>query len=319
MKAQLIERYGTISDVKLKEVDAPAQDAGELLVRVKSAALNPADLKVITGRDGGRFIHSSKSPIRLGFDFSGVVEALGEGVSGFAAGDEVFGFLPYSTKTRQGSFADYVAVGEKTVAKKPASLTHTEAATVATAASTALQAMVEVGGVGKGAKVLVNGATGGVGSYAVQIAKSLGAEVTGTCSAASLDYLSSLGADHVLDYRKTALDRLGGKFDVVLDAVSNSSFAASAPILAPRGIYITLLPSPGLVTGKILSLFSSRKCAMIVVRSRTETLTRIGGMIEDGAITVAVAASYPLSHLRDALLVFKEGGVKGKIGIVVEE
>jgi NADPH:quinone reductase-like Zn-dependent oxidoreductase len=319
MKAFIIKRYGTIGDIEQVEIDDPTISNDEVLVRVKSAAINPADIKVITGKKGGRFIHSGKSPIGLGFDYSGVINETGAEVSQFKQGDEAFGFLPYSTKTRQGSFADFVVVKCDTLAKKPSSITHAEAATAPTTASTALQALVDIGGIKQGQKILVNGASGGVGSYAVQIAKSYEAEVWGICSASNLDYIKSIGADHALDYKKTALKDLAEKFDIILDAVSNSSFGECSGILAPKGVYITLLPSLGLVTGKIQSMFSVRKCALCFAQPRTADLAKIAKMIDEKVISAPVAETYPIAELQAALEKFKAGGVKGKISIVVEE
>jgi len=319
MRAFIVKRYGAIGDIEQVELDHPPVGNDEVLVRVKSAAVNPADIKVITGKEGGRFIHSGKSPIGLGFDFSGIIKEIGADVSGFLQGDEVFGFLPYSRKTTQGSFADYVVVKSGTIAKKPASIIHTEAAAAATTASTALQALVHIGGLKQGQKIMINGASGGVGSYAVQIAKSYEAEVWGTCSAGNLDYLKSIGVDRALDYRQSALKDLGEKFDIILDAVSNSSFGECAGILAPQGAYVTLLPSLRFISGKLRSIFSTRKCAVCVVQPRTADLAKIAGMIDEKVISIPLAAAFPVDQLQKALEEFAAGGVRGKISIVIED
>lgn len=315
----IVKKYGAINDIEPADVDCPAVGKENIRVKVKSAAVNPADIKVITGKNGGTFLHSGKSPIGLGFDFSGVIEETGSQVSGFAQGDEVFGFLPYSKKNTQGSFADDVVVKGDTIAKKPAALTHTEAATAATTASTALQSLVDIGEIKAGQKVLVNGASGGVGSYAVQIAKSIGAEVWGTCSAANIEYITSIGCDHALDYEKTALEDLEEKFNIVFDAASNSSFGKCSGILAPKGVYITLLPSFGFLTGKIRSMFSTKKCSVCIVKSKTADLSEIAWMMEEKLIASPIAATYPLAELKKALEQFTSGGVRGKIGIVVHD
>jgi NADPH:quinone reductase-like Zn-dependent oxidoreductase len=319
MKVFIIKRYGVITDIEQVEMDYPTIAKDEVLVRVKSAAINPADIKVITGKNGGKFIHSGKSPIALGFDYSGVIKETGVEVSGFIQGDEVFGFLPYSTKTTQGSFADYVVVKSGTIAKKSFSISHTEAATSATTASTALQALINIGGIKQGQKILINGASGGVGSYAVQIAKSYEAEVWGTCSVMNLDYIKSIGVDHALDYKQILLKDLAGKFDIILDAVSNSSFGECAGILTTKGVYVTLLPSFGLVTGKIRSFFSTRKCVLCIVQPKTEALAEIARMIEEKVISTPVATTFPTAELQKALEKFIAGGVRGKIGIVIDE
>jgi NADPH:quinone reductase-like Zn-dependent oxidoreductase len=318
MKAFIIKKYGVIGDIEQVEIELPPVGVDDIRVEVKSAAINPADIKVITGKKGGRFIHSGKSPIGLGFDFSGVIEATGIEVSAFMPGDAVFGFLPYSTKTIQGSFAEYVVVKSDTIAKKPDSISHTEAATAATTASTAYQALVNIGGIRQGQKILVNGASGGVGSFAVQIAKSCKAEVWGTCREQNLDYIKSLGVDQALDYQQISIKDLAEAFDIILDAVSNSSFSTCSAILTAKGVYITLLPSLRLITGKIRSLFSGRKCAVCVVKPNTADLTKIAGMIEQKAISTPVAATFPIAELPKALEKFAAGGVRGKIGIEIE-
>ncbi|MEJ2166027.1 MAG: NAD(P)-dependent alcohol dehydrogenase [Desulfobacterales bacterium] len=319
MRAFVVKRYGAISDIEPMDLDYPPVGSNEVLVRVKSAAVNPADIKVISGKKGGRFIHSGKSPIGLGFDFSGIIKEIGADVSGFREGDEVFGFLPYSRKTTQGSFADYVVVKSGTIANKPASISHTEAAAAATTASTALQTLVDIGGIKQGQKILINGASGGVGSYAVQIAKSYEAEVWGTCSAANLDYLKTIGVDRALDYRPSSLIDLGEKFDIILDAVSNSSFGECAGILAPHGSYVTLLPSLRFISGKMRSLFSTKKCAVCVVQPRTPDLAKIARMIDEKVISAPSAAEFPIDRLQEALETFAAGGVRGKISIVIED
>jgi NADPH:quinone reductase-like Zn-dependent oxidoreductase len=318
MKAFAIKKYGRISDIEQVEVDDPSVGHNEVLVRVKSAAINPADIKVITGKNGGKFIHSGKSPILLGYDFSGVVEKNGAAVSGFKPNDDVFGFLPYSSRTTQGSFADYVVVDSGTIAQKPSSVSHTQAATAATTGSTALQALVNIAGLKLGQKILVNGASGGVGSYAVQIASSYEADVWGTCSEVNLDYIKSIGVDHALDYQQISLKDQAQKFDIILDAVSYSSFSECAGTLSLNGVYVTLLPSVRYVTGKIRSLFSTRKCAVCVVQPRSADLTRLAAMIEKNIITTPVAATYPVAELQKALEKFATASVRGKIGIEIE-
>lgn len=319
MRAFVVKKHGAISDIEQVGLDYPTVGKDEVLVRVKSAAVNPADIKVITGKKGGRFIHSGKSPIGLGYDFSGIIKEIGADIYGFMPGDEVFGFLPYSTKTTQGSFADYVVVKSGTIAKKPASISHSEAAAAATTGSTALQALVDIGGIKQGQKIMINGASGGVGSYAIQIAKSYAAEVWGTCSAGNMDYLKSIGVDRTLDYRRTSLKDLSEKFNIILDAVSNSSFGECAGILALHGAYVTLLPSLRFISGKLRSIFSTRKCAVCVVQPRTADLATVARMIDEKVISVPLAAEFPIDRLQKALETFAAGGVRGKISIVIED
>ncbi len=190
---------------------------------------------------------------------------------------------------------------------------------LATTASTALQALVNIGRIKPGQKILVNGASGGVGSYAVQLCKRYETELWGTCSGRNLDYLKSIGADHALDYQRTSLIDLTEKFDIILDAAANSSYGECTGILAPKGVYITLLPSLRLFTGKIRSIFSARKCALCVVQPKTADLAKIARLIDEKAIATSVAYTYPIAELEKALEKFMVGGLRGKIGVVIEE
>lgn len=318
MRAWSAERHGTVSELALREHEVPACGEDEVLIRVQAAAINPADPKVLENRAGGKFIHAQTFPLFLGFDFSGIVERAGAGVSVLSEGDEVFGFLPYSRKTRQGTFAEYVAVSPETVAKKPEGVSHAEAASAATVATTALQGLRDKGGLESGGRVLVNGASGGVGSCAVQIARAAGAEVWGTCSAANLEYVRALGADRAVDYRATRLEELGERFDIVFDVAATSSYGACAPILAAGGTYVTLLPSARFVTDKIRSLFSSKACRMVIVSPRTEDLSQVARWLEEGRLSVPIEATYGFDELPDALWRMEEGSVRGKIAVVLE-
>lgn len=308
MKAMIIEKHGEIDDIQQIEIDKPQAGEDGVLVKVKASSINPADLKVVSGKDGGAFIHSGRSPIRLGFDFSGTVEETGE---------EVFGFLPYSRSTTQGSYAEYVTVRKDTIAKKPESVSFTEAAACATTAATAWDCLVNIGAVKKGYKVLVNGASGGVGSFGVQIAKYFGATVWGTCSDASMEFVKSIGAHQVLDYKKIKLADIDESFDIILDAVSNSSYGECSGIMAPKGVYVTLLPSLGFLTGKIRSLFSSKQCSACIVKPVQGDLSQIAELLESKDISSPVAEAYPLEKLKEAMKRLKSGGVKGKIAVTI--
>ena len=326
MKAWILPKNGTIDDIALGELDKPTAGSGEILVRVMAAAVNPADVKVISGRDGGGFLHAKNFPFAIGFDFSGEVEAVGANASVYQPGDQVFGFLPYSSKNRQGSFAEYVVVSEDSVGRKPASLAHTDAASVATAGSTALQGLRDEAGLAAGQRVLINGASGGVGSYAVQLAKHEGAEVWGTCSASNVDFVTGLGADRVVDYRSTPLADIGAaddggartRFDIVYDAASVSSYAACTPLLTGKGTYLTLLPSLSWATGKMRALFSGRSCKFVIVKGLRADLDHLAALIEGGSLTVHVAETYGIADLPTALRRLADGKVQGKVAVTVD-
>jgi NADPH:quinone reductase-like Zn-dependent oxidoreductase len=316
MRAWAVDRYGVVDDLRLHEIPAPVVRPGGVLVRVRAAAVNPADWKVVTGKQGGRFLHAAKFPLVPGYDFSGVVEAVGEGAT-LRAGDEVYGFLPYRRSNAQGSFAEYVAVPADTVAVKPAGTSHEEAACAATSASTALQGLRDKGGLAAGQRVLVNGASGGVGSYVVQVARNAGAEVWGTCSAAKMDAVAKLGATRVIDRKATPLASLDAKFDIVYDAASMSSYGECARLLTPAGAYVTLLPNLGLGVGMLRTAFSARRCGFVIVASRADDLTQIAGWMAEGRLTHLVDSTFPFDRVPDAVRRMQSGAVQGKIAVTV--
>jgi len=319
MRAYATDRHGDIKDLSLRDdIAKPAPAPGEVLVKVKAAAVNPADLKVLMGRDGGGFLHASKFPLILGFDFSGVVAEVGSEVKGRAVGDEVFGFLPYARSTRGGTFAEYVAVAADTVGKKPKKISHEEAAAAATSTATALQSLRDKGKLAAGQTVLINGASGGVGSYAVQIAKALGATVTATCSGAKVEHVKSLGADRVVDYKSTPLSQLEERFEVIFDVAASSSYGVCGPLLKPSGTYVSLLPSPSLFLGMARALFSSKHCKMMVVQPVASDFDQLAAWFDEGKLKPMVDTSYPLEEVPKALERQRAGDVRGKIAITVD-
>ncbi|MCH9650009.1 MAG: NAD(P)-dependent alcohol dehydrogenase [Deltaproteobacteria bacterium] len=317
MRAWQIASYGDISKLELGQTGLPTVGDDDILVRVLVAALNPADLKVISGKNGGKFLHASRFPLTPGFDFSGYVESVGPQVKHLVRGMEVFGFLPYGTKTKQGSFADYLKIDPNTVAQKATNTPHLQAAASATSASTAYQALRGKGRLQAGQRVLIHGASGGVGSCAVQIAKLLGAEVWGSCSAPSLPFVRGLGVDQAFDYRQTRLRDLAQRFDLVFDVASVSSYSACTSILRRGGTYLTLLPSPSLVSGKLASAFSSHKCKVVVVKPKAADLAQIAQWLENGQLSVPIDATYSFENLPAALARLEDGGVKGKVVVEV--
>lgn len=315
MRAAILRQNGPTDTVEVGQIAAPANRRDEVLVRVHAAAVNPADLKVCTGKDGGGFIHSTKFPFAIGFDFSGVVEKVGSGVTSRAVGDPVFGHLPYGMWTRQGSFAEYVAIKPESVGVKPEALSHIDAAAAATAGCTALQGLRDKGRLRSGQRVLVNGASGGVGSFAVQIARLLGAEVWGTASAGKAEFVRGLGASQVVDYRATPIASLSETFDLVLDAASMSSYGEAKHLLNPGGSYVTLLPSASLVGGVLQSTFSNKRCTFVTVQSRTADLEQLAAWIVAGELDASVHATFDLDSVTSALAKLESGAVQGKVAV----
>jgi NADPH:quinone reductase-like Zn-dependent oxidoreductase len=319
MRAAILDRNGSIDSLRIGELDPPQVGPDTILVRVHAAALNPADPKVVTGKDGGGFLHAKNFPTAIGFDFSGVVEEAGANVRGRSVGDEVFGFLAYARSNKQGSFAELVAVSPETVGTKPPGVTHEDAAATATVGSTALQALRDKGRLKAGQRVLVNGASGGVGSHAVQIARQLGAEVWGTASAAKADFVWSLGASQVIDHKRTPLGSIDAKFDLVLDAASKSSFHEASGMLNRGGAYVTLLASPSLLTGMLSSVFSSKRCGVIVVKSRTADLDQLAEWLAAGQLNASVDQTFALSDISAALKAMEAGRAPGKIAVRIRD
>ncbi len=320
---------GGLSSARLMDIEAPEPGSGEVRVRVEAVAINPADVKVLEWRDGGSFLHKKRTPLVVGYDLAGVVEKVGAGVTDRRVGDAVFGFVAYDTSTVLGSFAELVVVKSATLATRPAGWGAADAAAIATGGSTALQGLRDCAGLTVGvprtppARVLVNGASGGVGLMAVQIAKTTGAEVWGSCSAGKMPLVLGAGADHAVDYRESPVGTIKAEealvpFDVVFDAASTSNYHESVPNLAAGGTYVTLLPGLPLVTGKIASLFSSRRCDFVLVKPRTADLDWLAASALSGALKVRIDATYPFSDIREALARFRTGAAAGKIVVVME-
>lgn len=306
MKAFAADQVGQgLQSASVREIDTPA--AAPSRVAVKAVSLNAADLKVLEWRDGGNFVHGKCSPYIVGYDFAGVTDD----------GDEVFGFLAYSGGTKTGSLAEYVLADPKSLGKKPADVSFVDAACLGTAGATALQGLRDKLGVQTGQRVLVHGASGGVGTFAVQIAKIMGAEVVGTCSPAKAEAVKALGADEVVDYRSTPIDQIRGPFDAVFDAAAKSSYGECKAILGPKGGYLTLLPSLGLVTGIIATLFSGRSCSFVAVKSVPADLEQLAAWVVEGKLRVELGGRFALADAQQAIDTFAAGSAAGKIAITV--
>ena len=293
------------------EIEAPS--TGEVTVRVHASAVNPADLKVLGGELAGRFLHGRTRPLVSGYDFSGVVES---DVGEFKKGDAVYGHLPYSGSNRQGAFGELVRVPRAEIARVPAGVAHETAAAAATPGLTALQSLRDLGKLPANGRVLVMGAAGGVGSLAIGVARALGARVTAVCSTYAVDYVRDLGADEVVDRRARDPRTLEGPFDVVFDAAAAYSYASTRKMLAPAGAYVTTLPSPALLGGKIMTLVSKRHCHVVVVKSRAADLEQLATWIA-GGLRVPIDARYPVRELAQALERLRKGELRGRVAIDV--
>jgi len=326
MKAIVHCDYG-LTNLKLQDIEKPVPNDDQVLVRVRAASVNPYDWHFIEGtpyimRAMGVGLRKPKST-QLGVDFAGTIEAVGKNVANFKAGDDIFG-------GKTGAFAEYVCPrADRAIALKPASLTFEQAASVNIAGITALQAVRDKGKVQPGQKVLINGASGGVGTFAVQIAKSFDADVTGVCSTRNVDLVRSLGADHVIDYTKEDFAKNDQRYDVILDNVPNHSLSEIRHSLTPNGKYVMIGgggpndsrwigPFGRVIHTLVLSPFISQKMGMMMADPSQKDLTTLADMMQAGTIKPVIDRTYPLSQIADAIRYLEEGHARGKVIITVE-
>jgi NADPH:quinone reductase-like Zn-dependent oxidoreductase len=322
MKAAMRFRYGSPDVVEVRDVEKPTPADDQVLIRVVAASVNRGDLDGIIGRP--RFVRlfmglrAPRDPW-LGIDVAGVVESVGAGVTRFKPGDEVFGD---GFRFGAGSFAEYVTAREKVLETIPAGLTMEEAATLPHSAVLALQSLRHRDGrtFGPGARVLIDGASGSVGPFAVQIAKSMGAEVTGTCRTEKVEFVRSLGPDHVIDYTKVDYTRAGERYDWIVDTDSHHSILSVRRALAPNGTYVTLggwdsAIFAGILLGPLISRFSDRWTGLMMWWKpfNADDVATLKDLIAAGKLKPAIDRRFPLSQVVEALRYVDEGRAKGKV------
>ena len=326
MKAIVYCDYG-VTNLKLEEVEKPVPNDDQILVRVHAASVNPYDWHFVEGtpyvmRAMGVGLRKPKDT-RLGVDFAGIVEAVGKNVTEFKPGDEVFG-------GRGGAFAQYVCPrASRAVALKPPNVSFEDAASVNIAGITALQAVRDKGKVQSGQKVLINGASGGVGTFAVQIAKSFGADVTGICSTLNVDLVKSLGADHVIDYTKEDFTKSADRYDVMLDNVGNHSLSECRGVLTPKGKYVLIggggASDQGFLGGlgkalwaMVFSKFVNQQMGMMMADANHNDLTLLAEMMQSGKLKPVIDRTYKLDQVPDAIRYVEQGHARGKVVITVD-
>ncbi len=323
MKAIVCTKYGSPDVLQLKEVAKPTPKDDEVLVKVHAASVNAGDLETLRGMWAARFGGPLRPQYKIpGTDVAGRVEAVGRNVKQFQPGDDVWGDLsfPYGF----GSFAEYVSVSENALAPKPASMTFEEAATYPHSAIIVLQSLRDKGQIQPGQKVLINGAGGGMGTFAVQIAKYYGAEVTGVDSARKLDMLRSIGADHVIDYTQEDYTKSGQRYDLILDVVAYRSVFDYRRALNPEGIFIIVGGSLGtflqvVFVGTLISRIGSKKLGINAwEQNKKEDLALLTALFEAGKVVPVIDRRYPLSEVPEALRYLEEGRALGKVIITVE-
>lgn len=319
MHALAAPKLGSIDNLRFMELPVPEPARGQVRVRVHCSALNPSELKVLSGGMVGRFLHSRQLPLVAGYDVAGVVDALGAGVSDLAVGDRVWGHLQFNPKTVDGAFCQRTLMTADAVAKLPDSVDFATAAASATSGLTALQALRDRGGL-QGGRVLIVGASGGVGSLAVPIAKRLGAEVVAVANARTLDLVRGLGADVVIDRNAQdpfAVNAGDAGYDVVFDASGVYAYGAVAAILGPKGVFVTTLPSLGVFIGKLRTLGSSRRAEFVTVVCNRADLELLGSWLVQG-LPVAIERRVPIRDAVAAIHDLAKGGRAGRVVIDVD-
>jgi NADPH:quinone reductase-like Zn-dependent oxidoreductase len=322
MKAIVYTEYGSPDVLQLKEIKKPIHKDDEVLVKIHAASVNSSDVSMSRGEP---FLARLWSGILkpkyqiLGSDIAGQVEAVGKNVKQLQPGDEVFGDI---SGCGWGGFAEYVSVPENTLALKPANLTFEEAATVPQAAVVAFQGLRDKGQIKSGQKVLINGASGGIGTFAVQIAKSFGTEVTGVCSTRNLDMVRSIGADHVIDYTQVDFTQNGQRYDLIFTVVGNHSIFDFKRALTPEGTYVGSVNSTALIfqamlLGPFISMTGNKKFVSLMAQANKEDLVFLKELLKAGKVVPVVDRRYPLSEVPDAVRYYGEGHAQGKVIITM--
>lgn len=324
MKAAVHSRYGPPDVIEIKDVEKPVPKDDEVLIRVRAASVNPLDWRLLRGAPYvarvffGLRKPTSARPGRLGRDVAGQVEAVGRNVTQFKPGDEVFGAC-------EGAFAEYACAQESRLAVKPSGLTFEQAASVPVAGLTALQGLRDKGRIRAGQKVLINGAAGGVGTFAVQVANVFGAEATGVCSTRNVEMMRSLGARHVVDYTREDFTEGARRYDIILDNVGNHSLSAIRRVLNPEGVCLMIgaPKKPALfltraLAAPLLSRLVGQSFIMFMARVKKEDLNTLGEFMGAGNVTPVIDRRYSLSEVAEAVRYLEEGHARGKVLITLE-
>jgi NADPH:quinone reductase-like Zn-dependent oxidoreductase len=323
MKAALYNRYGPPDVIQINEVEKPVPRDDEVLIKIRAASVNPYDLHFMRGTPYlVRIMAGLREPKvkRFGVDLAGQVEAIGRSVTQFKPGDQVFGCA-------RGAFAEYACGSESKLALKPEHVTFEQAASVPIAALTALQGLRDKGHLQPGQHVLINGAAGGVGTFAVQIARSFSAEVTGVCSTRNVEMVRSIGANQVIDYTQRDFTTSGQHYDVILDCIGNHPLLACRRVLNPKGIYVAVGGPSGpwmigflarLIASPVLSLFVSQSMGMVGAKLDKKDLTVLGDLLATGKVTPVIDRRYSLSEVPEAIRYLETGHARGKVIITLE-
>ncbi len=315
MKAIVINQYGSPDVLRYEDIPTPTPKPDQVLVKIHASSINPVDWKIRQGLlqplSGYNF------PKMLGCDLSGEVVQVGEKATRWQVGDQVYTFV---NPVLGGAYAEYVAVSAANLSHKPQNMTYAEAAGVPVAGLTALQGLLDLGQLRPGQKVLINGASGGVGTFAVQIAVAMNAEVTGVCGTANVDLVKGLGAHTVIDYTQEDFTQQAIQYDIIFDAVGKQSFFNCGKVLQPDGIYISTLPTVDNMGATLQTLFfSNQKCKLVLAQPTRRDLDALRDLIETGKVKTIIDRSYPLSDVAHAHTYSEMGRTVGKIVITINE
>lgn len=310
MQAVMYDHFGDESVLSVREAPLPQAARGEVQVRVRIASLNPVDFKLRSGIL--RMLGRPKRPAITGKDFAGEISALGANVQGYTVGQRVFGSV--DPMGGQGSCAQFVALSTDLIAPTPDALSDEVAASLPVASGTALQALTDIAGLRRGKSILITGASGAVGASAVQLARSIGARITGVCGAANVDYVRSIGAERVINYRTEQWEQLDERFDVIFDAAAAASFSAAQPHLAAKGFYINTMPRPALYWAAVVArLTSGQHCVPFLLKTDAALLQRLAKLAAERVLAPHIHEVVDLAQVAAAQRRMQEGKVHGKV------
>lgn len=314
MKAAYISNYGGPEAMKYGEIPEPVISAGMVIIRVKAVSVNPVDFKI---RDGAMKIFTGKKfPKVLGHDFAGIVDQLGDGVTAFNKGDKVYGYAAVLFG-KTGAMSELVMVATKQIRKMPEGMSFEQAASIPVAALTALNGFQKCESL-QGKKVLVNGATGGVGHFAVQIARAKGAHVTATCSTKNIELARELGADEIIDYTKQDISAISGKFDSILDAFGKISYSTAIKLLSKKGVYASTLMMPtSFLTSFVYKLIHNKTLTPASMKGRPEDFQEVEELFRAGKLKPLIEKTYPLEKVQEAFAQVENGKPRGKVVITI--
>ncbi|MGK7920629.1 MAG: NAD(P)-dependent alcohol dehydrogenase [Trichodesmium sp.] len=315
MKAVTINRYGSIDVLEYSDIAQPQITPNQLLVKIHASSVNPVDWKIRQGQL--QLLSGFNFPITLGCDLSGVVLEVGEKVENFEPGDEIYTFI---NPLIGGAYSEYIAIPANTAALKPKNMNYSQAAAVPVAGLTAFQGLLDLGQIRPGQKVLINGASGGVGTFAVQISKAMKTEVIGVCSSKNITLVESLGANRVIDYNQIDFTKESEQYDIIFDAVGKETFSGCENVLKPEGIYISTLPNLENLSPTFLTLFvPGKKSKLVVAQPKPRDLISLRELIEDELVKSVIDRTYKLAEIAEAHAYSEMGRAVGKIVISNEE